>query len=147
MQGIIHPYYMVALAPAIGALVGVGGMALWQRNLGWPGRGAVAVGVLVTAWWAYQLLDRSPSWLPWLRWLIAASGVLAVIAIMGVGLLGRLGWLGLSGRPGSRPAPGQSAQVSGVPGAFASAGYPDSADSPGSASASADSPDPDSARP
>ena len=28
MQGIIHPYYMVALAPAIGALVGVGAIAL-----------------------------------------------------------------------------------------------------------------------
>jgi 4-amino-4-deoxy-L-arabinose transferase-like glycosyltransferase len=28
MQGIIHPYYMVALAPAIGALVGVGAISL-----------------------------------------------------------------------------------------------------------------------
>jgi hypothetical protein len=33
MQGIIHPYYMVALAPAIGALVGVGAMSTttWVR--------------------------------------------------------------------------------------------------------------------
>ena len=40
MQGIIHPYYMVALAPAIGALVGVGAMSLWQPGLGWLGRAA-----------------------------------------------------------------------------------------------------------
>src|SRR5438309_4092653 len=31
-QGIIHPYYTVALAPAIGALVGMGSVYLWQRR-------------------------------------------------------------------------------------------------------------------
>ena len=30
MKGIIHPYYTVALAPAIGALVGIGAVALWR---------------------------------------------------------------------------------------------------------------------
>src|SRR2546429_10009123 len=39
MNGIIHPYYMVALAPGIAALVGIGAMALWQggRPAGPPG--------------------------------------------------------------------------------------------------------------
>ena len=46
MQGIIHPYYMVALAPAIGALVGVGAMSLWQAGLSIAGRICAAVGVL-----------------------------------------------------------------------------------------------------
>ena len=40
MQGIIHPYYMVALAPAIGALVGVGAMSLLQAGLAGRGRAA-----------------------------------------------------------------------------------------------------------
>ena len=31
-KGIIHPYYSVAAAPAIGALVGIGGSALWERR-------------------------------------------------------------------------------------------------------------------
>ena len=31
-QGIIHPYYAVALAPPLGALVGIGTMGLWQRR-------------------------------------------------------------------------------------------------------------------
>ena len=38
MSGIIHPYYMVALAPGIAALVGIGAMALWQARLGKAGR-------------------------------------------------------------------------------------------------------------
>jgi hypothetical protein len=77
MQGIIHPYYMIALAPGIGALVGIGAAALWQARHSWAGRVVAAVGVLVTAWWAYELLDRTPSWLPWLRWAIVVTGVLS----------------------------------------------------------------------
>ena len=32
MAGIFHPYYDVALAPAIGSLVGMGLTMLWRRN-------------------------------------------------------------------------------------------------------------------
>ena len=32
MAGIFHPYYTVALAPAIGALVGIGALVLWQHR-------------------------------------------------------------------------------------------------------------------
>src|SRR6202035_909420 len=32
MSGIIHPYYTVALAPAIGALVGIGAVMLWRAG-------------------------------------------------------------------------------------------------------------------
>ena len=31
-QGIIHPYYTVALAPPLGALVGIATFGLWQRR-------------------------------------------------------------------------------------------------------------------
>ena len=31
MAGIFHAYYTVALAPAIGALVGIGASLLWRR--------------------------------------------------------------------------------------------------------------------
>jgi hypothetical protein len=33
--------------------------------------------VVVTAVWAFILLDRTPGWLPWLRWVIVIAGVLA----------------------------------------------------------------------
>ncbi len=75
MSGIIHPYYMVALAPGIAALVGIGATALWQARLGLSGRITAAVAVLGTAGWAYVLLDRTPEWLPWLRWVIVIAGV------------------------------------------------------------------------
>jgi 4-amino-4-deoxy-L-arabinose transferase-like glycosyltransferase len=81
MSGIIHPYYMVALAPGIGALVGIGAMALWQARLGLVGRVMAAAAVIVTAAWAFVLLDRTPDWLPWLRWAVVLSG------LAGAGLL------------------------------------------------------------
>jgi 4-amino-4-deoxy-L-arabinose transferase-like glycosyltransferase len=100
MQGIIHPYYMVALAPAIGALVGVGAMALWQAGLPLAGRIAAAVGVAGTGAWAYVLLDRTPDWLPWLRWTVLAAGLLGAVALLAVPAR-RLA----DGRPASRRAP------------------------------------------
>jgi 4-amino-4-deoxy-L-arabinose transferase-like glycosyltransferase len=90
MQGIIHPYYMVALAPATGALVGVGAISLWQARIGWAGRGTAAVAVGVTAWWSVELLDRTPDWLPWLRWVVLAAGAAGVLALLGAGALRRL---------------------------------------------------------
>jgi 4-amino-4-deoxy-L-arabinose transferase-like glycosyltransferase len=84
MQGIIHPYYMVALAPAIGALVGVGAISLLQSGLSVAGRAVAAVGVLVTGIWAYELLERTPDWLPWLRWTVLLAGVLGAISILAV---------------------------------------------------------------
>ena len=81
MAGIIHSYYTVALAPAIGALVGIGAVQLWKVRDGWPGhegswfgRGTLAAGVIVTALWSYVLLGRSPGWYPWLRVLILLAG-------------------------------------------------------------------------
>src|SRR5256886_12479859 len=48
-QGIIHPYYTVALAPAIGALVGMGAVFLWARRSGPISRLALAGLLTLTA--------------------------------------------------------------------------------------------------
>ena len=82
MSGIIHPYYMVALAPGIAALVGIGAMALWQARLGLAGRIAAAAGIAVTAGWAYILLNRTPTWLPWLRWVVVVAGAAAAVLVL-----------------------------------------------------------------
>jgi 4-amino-4-deoxy-L-arabinose transferase-like glycosyltransferase len=92
MQGIIHPYYMVALGPAIGALTGVGGSSLWQARLDSVGRAWAAVAVAATALWSFVLLDRTPGWLPWLRWMVLIAGVLAVIALFAIPRLPHAGW-------------------------------------------------------
>jgi len=82
MNGIIHPYYMIALAPGIGALVGIGATALWQARLGTAGRVVAALAIGVTGWWAYVLLGRTPGWLPWLRWVVVLAAVLGAGAVL-----------------------------------------------------------------
>jgi 4-amino-4-deoxy-L-arabinose transferase-like glycosyltransferase len=97
MSGIIHSYYAVVMAPAIGALVGAAAAELWRRyasradgtdrpdgvagralgrRLAGPllGLGIVASGV--TAWF---LLDRTPGFVPGLGF-----GILAVSAAAGL---------------------------------------------------------------
>lgn len=81
-QGIIHPYYTVALAPAVGALVGIGALALWERRDQWFARAALAVSVAGTSVWAYVLLDRSPNWYPMLRDGVLAAGIAASLLLL-----------------------------------------------------------------
>ena len=88
MSGIIHPYYMVALAPGIAALVGIGATALWQARLGLTARITTAAAIVATAWWAYVLLDRTPAWLPWLRWVIVIAGAAGAAAVIAAPYLG-----------------------------------------------------------
>jgi len=82
MSGIIHPYYTIALAPAIAALVGIGASGLWRIRHTWLARIALAVGLVVTAGVAWILLERSPSWFPWLRVLILVAAVAAAGLIL-----------------------------------------------------------------
>ncbi len=81
-QGIIHPYYSVALAPAIGALVGIGGVQLWKHHEQAVWRIVFAAIVVGTAVWAYQLLERAGDWNSWLRYLIVAGGLVAAAGIL-----------------------------------------------------------------
>ena len=89
-QGIIHPYYTVALAPAIGALVGIGGVELWLHRDHPAARALLAAALVATVIWADALLNQSPDWLPWLRWLILVAGLLTAAALLAPPLGGRL---------------------------------------------------------
>ncbi len=86
-QGIIHPYYAVALAPPLGALVGIGTMGLWQRRDSWVGRIGLAAALAATVVWTYILLGRSADWFPALRPFVVVVGVLGVVAILALPLL------------------------------------------------------------
>jgi 4-amino-4-deoxy-L-arabinose transferase-like glycosyltransferase len=76
-QGVIHTYYTVALAPAIAALVAVGGSLLWRERDHLWARLVAAGAVAFTAGWAWELLDRTPSWNPALRWVVVVAGAVA----------------------------------------------------------------------
>ena len=82
MSGITHPYYTVALVPAIGALAGIAGVRLWRVRHTWSARTVLATAIAGTAAWAWVLLDRSPSWLPWLRVVIVIAAVGAAALIL-----------------------------------------------------------------
>jgi 4-amino-4-deoxy-L-arabinose transferase-like glycosyltransferase len=81
-KGIIHPYYTVALAPAIGALIGIGGVTLWRHRDELWSRLTMAATMLVTVIWSQHLLAASPSWHPWLRFAIVAVGVAVAAALL-----------------------------------------------------------------
>ncbi len=82
MQGTIHPYYTVALAPAIAALVATTSRLLWARRETSFARIGLALMVAVTAAWSVHLLDSASSWYPSLRYAVAAAGVVATVALL-----------------------------------------------------------------
>ncbi|MFB9687623.1 ArnT family glycosyltransferase [Amycolatopsis plumensis] len=85
MSGTVHPYYAVALVPAIAALVAISGRALWQGRAHLAPRAVLAGMVVATAVWSFILLDRTPEWFPALRWIVAVLGVLVgTVLVMGV---------------------------------------------------------------
>ena len=86
-QGIIHPYYTVALAPAIGALIGIGVVQLWRVRHMVLARLALAAALATTALWSAALLDRTPQWHPWLRELVLVGGLAGALLLL---LLDRL---------------------------------------------------------
>jgi len=86
-QGIIHPYYAVALAAPLGGLVGIATMGLWQRRESWAGRIGLAAGLAATVVWSYLLLGRTSDWFPALRPFVAVVGSLGVVAILSLPLL------------------------------------------------------------
>jgi 4-amino-4-deoxy-L-arabinose transferase-like glycosyltransferase len=90
-NGIIHPYYTVALAPAVAAGIGVGAPPLWHRRTDIRAATALAGVVTVTTVLACVLLARDPGWLPWLRPSIAVAGAGAAGLLLAAGRLPELG--------------------------------------------------------
>jgi 4-amino-4-deoxy-L-arabinose transferase-like glycosyltransferase len=89
MQGIFHAYYDVALAPAVGAVVGAGAAVLWRERRN-PAVAAIFAGIIaVTALWSWVLLGRGADWHPWLRAAVLVLGLVAAGAFLLVGRLAR----------------------------------------------------------
>jgi 4-amino-4-deoxy-L-arabinose transferase-like glycosyltransferase len=82
MGGTVHPYYAVALAPAIAALVGIGSVELWRGRAYWPARLVLAATVLASSAWSAVLLSRQVTWLPWLRVVVVILGVVGGLALI-----------------------------------------------------------------
>ncbi|HZA12179.1 ArnT family glycosyltransferase [Mycobacterium sp.] len=88
MSGVVHPYYTVALAPAVAALTGLATVWAWRRRRDWDGRVAIAVMIALAAVWSLVLLHRAhfgPEWLHWLMTGVALAAALVLIAAGAVG--------------------------------------------------------------
>jgi 4-amino-4-deoxy-L-arabinose transferase-like glycosyltransferase len=92
-RGIIHPYYLVLLAPPLAALVGIGVTALWgAARRGW-GTAALAGALVLTALWEARILADHPVWQARLLPIILFGVTAAVIGLI-VGFLLHARWLG-----------------------------------------------------
>ncbi|WP_107657417.1 ArnT family glycosyltransferase [Nocardia suismassiliense] len=90
MQGTIHPYYTVALSPAIAALVGISVVELWRSRQFVTARIALAAMSAATGVWNFILLDRTPDWYPALRWVVLIGSILiAAVVVIGAHRLGK----------------------------------------------------------
>jgi 4-amino-4-deoxy-L-arabinose transferase-like glycosyltransferase len=79
-KGAFHPYYTTTMAPAIGALTGLGAVVLFRAPRPWAW--LLPAGLAVTGVWSVALLRRTPGWNPWLAWAVAgcaASGAVALV--------------------------------------------------------------------
>ncbi len=85
MNGIVHPYYTVALAPAVAAAVGIGVVMLWERRTDVRAATTLSGIVLITAVLSFVLLQGNSEWLPWLRWAVLVVGVAAGLLLTVVG--------------------------------------------------------------
>ena len=81
-SGIIHTYYVSALAPATSALVGAGTVALWRdarRGRAWV---ALPLAALALSCWLELVLLRRSGYLPWLQTLVVAATAVAALALV-----------------------------------------------------------------
>ncbi|MEU0572681.1 glycosyltransferase family 39 protein, partial [Nonomuraea sp. NPDC005983] len=73
-SGTFHPYYTTAMAPAVAAVTGMGGVLMWQlyrKSRAWAW--ALPLGIAVTGGWSFAVLRRTPEFVPWLAWAVLAA--------------------------------------------------------------------------
>jgi hypothetical protein len=97
MAGIFHPYYSVALAPAIGALVAIGATVVWRGRTSYAAALVLGAAVALSAVFAFGLLGRTPDFLPWLRWVVLVVGLAAAFLLALRPVLPRVVALGAAG--------------------------------------------------
>jgi 4-amino-4-deoxy-L-arabinose transferase-like glycosyltransferase len=86
MQGIYHPYYTYAMAPAIAVLVGAGTIAwseLARRHVAWAV--AAAAAILLALWVQFEISSGHDGFYDWVR-LPAAVVVIAGLAVFGAAM-------------------------------------------------------------
>jgi 4-amino-4-deoxy-L-arabinose transferase-like glycosyltransferase len=90
MKGIMHPYYTIALAPGVAAVLAIAVAELWRGRQFVGPRIWLGVMLAATGVWNFALLNRTPDWQSWLRWTVLVGAiVVAAVLIVGGHQLGR----------------------------------------------------------
>ncbi|TQS44207.1 glycosyltransferase family 39 protein [Cryptosporangium phraense] len=82
MEGTVHEYYTVAMAPGVVGTIAVSGRLLWSERRRVVGRVTLAAMVAATGVWSYALLNRTADWYAPLRYVIVAGAVVAAVALL-----------------------------------------------------------------
>ncbi|WP_041938747.1 MULTISPECIES: ArnT family glycosyltransferase [Frankia] len=96
MKGIFHAYYTVALAPAVGALVGMGAVLLWRHRRHPAAALAGAATIAATTAWSWTLLHRTADWHPWIRYAVLVAGIIATLGFLATVRLPRRASIGVA---------------------------------------------------
>lgn len=91
-SGVIHPYYVVVMAPAVAALVGIGMPFLWgayvkRKSYAW----VLPVTIGMTAMTAMIILGYAGT-MTWLIWVVGALGLASMIGLL-INLYSPKNWL------------------------------------------------------
>jgi len=84
-EGTFHPYYVTAMAPAIAALCGAGGVALYhafRRRDGFTWTWVLPAAIVASALWSMVLLGRTSGWNGWLAPVIGLAAAVAVVSLL-----------------------------------------------------------------
>ncbi|WP_431238397.1 glycosyltransferase family 39 protein [Mycolicibacterium aichiense] len=91
-NGILHPYYTVALAPAIAGGLAIGTALLWRQRTDIRAATTLSGMVVITGVLAYVLLQRDSQWLSWLRVVVVVTAIgCALLLLVVVHLPRRVG--------------------------------------------------------
>jgi hypothetical protein len=83
-NGIIHTYYLSALAPATAALVGAGVVSLWRDARAGGVRIALPIAALALSGWLEVALLRRSGYDSWLQAVVVIGTAAAILALVGL---------------------------------------------------------------
>ncbi|GAA0280209.1 ArnT family glycosyltransferase [Cryptosporangium japonicum] len=85
MEGTVHEYYTVAMAPGVVATIVITGRLLWHERRSVVARVLLAAMVAATGVWSYVLLNRTADWYSPLRYVVVTGALVAAVALVFVG--------------------------------------------------------------
>lgn len=82
MKTNVHPYYCLALAPAMAAMFAIFVVEFWRRRDSLFHRIGLVTVLLASGVWGFVILDRNADWLPALRWVILAAAIVGAAGLI-----------------------------------------------------------------